>query len=719
MSFFSEERANELRAIFFESAQELLQALNEEGLHLEKAPADAEIVRDIRRTVHTLKGDSAACGYSELSELAHALEDVLTPEIAARSGAALADLVLSAADVFESFLSAYRSSTQPPSGDVLRVMMQRVIHGESPGGPSLPVPLFAWNEYERLVVAKTAGPAGSVVNVGLVVDPKCSMPAAAVQVIWRALRELGTVLVARPEIGIAEPTAMVEAVLATEQSAESVRQKCQVPGIVNAAYVEPYVDAAAPASEEPVPAEADINNGEFLSGVLENVPPAEAAPPALAPAKTKPEPPKAERSLPATENLIRVEAERIDTVLDLVGELIIARSTLQQVLVDIGKKFGKDPLRVRFADALARQSQVMYKLQRSVMKIRRVPVEQLFRRFPRVIRDLAKSRNKDVQLILQGESTDLDKSILDALAEPLTHLVRNAVDHGIEDPETRQRAGKPAQGTIRLDAYRQGNQIVIEVSDDGAGIDQQRVVANAVERGIITAEQAAQLSEEDAVNLIFEPNVSTAEQVTEVSGRGVGLDIVSAVIHRLKGSISIQTKSGVGTTFRLRLPLTLAIIKALLFHAADRLYAVPLGTVLEITRAFAGDLHVVEGSEVLRVRGEVVPLIRISDLASNQAREPRLVDAASAGNARAPARGRCFVILVAVGERKFGLVVERLVGEEELVIKALEDNLVATDLIGGASVLGNGRVVLILNLPAIVDRLRWKQIPGRTQAVTA
>ncbi len=268
----------------------------------------------------------------------------------------------------------------------------------------------------------------------------------------------------------------------------------------------------------------------------------------------------------------------------------------------------------RFADALAKQSQVMYKLQRSVMKIRMVPVEQLFRRFPRVVRDLAKSGNKDVQLILQGENTDLDKSILDALAEPLTHLVRNAVDHGIEDPETRQRAGKPAQGTIRLDAYHQGNQIVIEVSDDGAGIDQAGVVAKAVQRGVISPEQAAQLTEQDALNLIFEPSVSTAEQVTEISGRGVGMDIVSAVINRLKGSVSIHTKSGVGTTFKLRLPLTLAIIKALLFHTANRLYAVPLGTVLEITRAFAGDIHVVEGREVLRIREEAIPLIRIGEL---------------------------------------------------------------------------------------------------------
>ena len=418
--------------------------------------------------------------------------------------------------------------------------------------------------------------------------------------------------------------------------------------------------------------------------------------------------------MPATENLLRIDAGRIDTVLDLVGELVIARSTLQQVLVDYTKKFGKDPVRARFADALAKQSQVMYKLQRSVMKIRMVPVEQLFRRFPRLVRDLAKSGNKDVQLILQGENTDLDKSILDALAEPLTHLVRNAVDHGIEDSETRQQAGKPAQGTIRLDAYHQGNQIVIEVSDDGAGIDQAGVVAKAVQRGVISPEQATQLTELDAVNLIFEPNLSTAARVTEISGRGVGMDIVNAVINRLKGSISIRTERGVGTTFKLRLPLTLAIIKALLFHTANRLYAVPLGTVLEITRAFAGDIHVVEGREVLRIREEAVPLVRIGNLLGQHACEPPAVDTIPA-----KARGKCFVVVVSVAERKFGLVVEKLVGEEELVIKALEDHLVATDLVGGASVLGDGRVVLILNLAAVVDRLRRKQISGRAQAVNA
>ena len=592
------------------------------------------------------------------------------------------------------------------------------------------MPTFEWNEYERLVIAKTAEPGRGVMNVGLVLDPQCAMPAAALQVIWRALRELGTVLVARPEIASVESAEMVEAVLSTELGAEQVRQKCQVPGIVSATYVEPYVAAAAQPADSAVAVESEQWNGEFLSGVLEGVAPeAEQAAPAVA-AEARSEQPKAERPLPATENLLRVDADRIDTVLDLVGELIIARSTLQQVLVDFTRKFGKDPVRARFADALATQSQIMHKLQRSVMKIRMVPVEQLFRRFPRVVRDLAKSQNKDVELVVQGENTDLDKSILDALAEPLTHLVRNAVDHGIEDPATRQRAGKPAQGTIRLDAYHQGNQIVIEVSDDGAGIDHAGVVAKAVQRGIISAEQAAQLSEQDAVNLIFEPSLSTSEQVTEISGRGVGMDIVRAVIHRLKGSVSIHTEPGAGTTFRLRLPLTLAIIKALLFYSANRLYAVPLGTVLKITRAFAGEIHVVEGREVLRIRDEVIPLIRVDDLAGRQALAaassggakdglPGPVSGADSSRMPAQAQGKCFVIVVSVAERKFGLVVERLVGEEELVIKALEDHLVATELVGGASVIGDGRVVLILNLLAMVDRLRRKQIPGRAQTATA
>jgi two-component system chemotaxis sensor kinase CheA len=336
---------------------------------------------------------------------------------------------------------------------------------------------------------------------------------------------------------------------------------------------------------------------------------------------------------------------------------------------------------------MAFQSQVLNALQRSAMKIRMVPVDQLFRRFSRLVRDLAKLGGKEVALSVSGQDTDLDKALLDALAEPMIHLVRNAVDHGIETPAERRAAGKPEQGTIRVHACHQGNQVVIEASDDGRGIDTAAVAAKAVARGMLTAEQASRLSQSDAVELIFEPGFSTAEQVSQLSGRGIGLDIVRSVAQKLKGSVSVETQPGRGTTFQLRLPLTLAIIRALLFRVDPRLYALPLESVTEITRAGEADIHRVDSQEVLQVRNEVLPLVRLHRLA------PVAFDQRD---------GRVFVIVINSGERKYGLLVDKLVGEEELVIKPLDETIVATDLVSGASILGDGTVVLILNVNEVV-----------------
>jgi two-component system chemotaxis sensor kinase CheA len=336
---------------------------------------------------------------------------------------------------------------------------------------------------------------------------------------------------------------------------------------------------------------------------------------------------------------------------------------------------------------MAFQARVLNDLQRSVMKIRMVPVEQLFRRFPRMVRDVAKQCGKDVTLVMSGQDTDLDKSLLDAITEPLTHLVRNSVSHGIESVEDRARAGKPAQGKIHLRAYHQGNQVVIEATDDGRGISSEKVKARAVEKGLVTSEQASRLSETEINALIFKPGFSTADQITEVSGRGVGLDVVQSVLQRLKGTVEIESRPGQGATFRLKLPLTLAIIKALLFRVEQRLYAIPLNTVAEIARAHESDLHTVDYYEVLKLRDQVLPLLRLGRNAK-----------------KADRTGKIFVLVIAMGERKLGLIVDALEGEEELVIKALDDHTVSTDLVSGASILGDGRVVLILNLTALVDR---------------
>jgi two-component system, chemotaxis family, sensor kinase CheA len=319
-----------------------------------------------------------------------------------------------------------------------------------------------------------------------------------------------------------------------------------------------------------------------------------------------------------------------------------------------------------------------------------VPVEQLFRRFPRVVRDVAKRGSKDITLEMAGQTTDLDKSILDALSEPLVHLVRNAADHGIESTAERVGAGKSPRGTIRLNAFHKANQVVIQVSDDGHGLDREKIVQRAVERGLVTQDEAARLNESEALQLIFKPGLTTADEVTSISGRGVGMDVVASVLDRLKGNIEIETQLGKGTTFSLMLPLTLASIKALMFYADGKLYAVPLSSVVEIARTQNSEVTRVEDREVLRLRDQLLALVRLES-AGPVAVEPKTK--------------KLFVIVITTGSRKFGLVVDRLVGEEELVMKALEERIAASDIVSGASILGDGTVVLILNVASIVSKM--------------
>lgn len=684
MNFFSDERAAEMRELFFESATELLQTLNEDGLELEKHPEDAEILRQVRRIVHTLKGDSAACGFQELSELAHLLEDALTPEVAGIAGESLADVVLMAADTFSSMISGYRGNMQLPAGDELREQIEALTHKPAAGVPYKLQARFAWSEYEELTMEAARERGEHVYNVAFSIDPQCPMRAAALQLVRNVLAECGQVLAIVPDQdhALTQDVDVVEALIATVKPREWVEKKCRIPSVVRELLLE---QAAKSEDAEEV---HDIV-AHVTATAEKGIPEVTAAETVLASAQAGNAAPveQSGANFSQIENLLRVDAERIDAVLNLVGELIIAKSMLHQTIAAFDKRFPKDPLKMRFADAMAFQARVLNDLQKSVMKIRMVPVEHLFRRFPRVVRDVAKSCGKDVNLVITGQDTDLDKSILDMLAEPLAHLVRNSVDHGIELPEERLQAGKAVQGTVRLAAYHQGNQIVIEIADDGRGIDRDRLVAKAIEKGILTQSDAGDMTEQGALDLIFHPGLSTADQVTSISGRGVGMDVVKTVLDRLKGTISIKTEEAKGTTFYLRVPLTLAIIKALLFRVGERMYAVPLASVVEITRAAQSEVHRVEGHDVIRLREEILTLVHLRALGPQPASTKNM-----------------FVVVVSLSDRKFGLVVDRMVGEEELVIKALDDQLVATELVSGASILGDGTVVLILNISAVVSR---------------
>ena len=683
MNFFPEERSAELRELFFESAQELLQQLNDAGLKLETHAGDPEVIRRVRRVVHTLKGDSAACGYQELSALAHEMENALTPQAAHNAQSSLVEVIFTAADTFQAMLGAYRKGVEPPAGDALREHIRHISQKSSQDTavaalPESFIPHFDWNEIEREQIADSLGRGETVYNVALQIDPASGMRSAAFQLIHDVLARSGTILAICPSDGAAaEHATHIEAALASNHSKDDLMRKCQIPAVVTGIAVEPF-------SEEREPSQ------DLLDVLLQ----AEAKASAAVESQSKHKlgaihGAQSSPSLATRENTLRVEASRIDTVLNLIGELIIGKSMLQRTIVDFDKRHAKDPLRNRFADALAFQSRVLHDLQRSVMQIRMVPVEQLFRRFPRLVRDIAKHCGRDVRLDIIGENTDLDKSILDALAEPLAHLVRNAVDHGIEPPQEREAAGKPSRGTVKLNAYHQGNQVVIEVSDDGRGIAREKLVRRAIEQGAISANEAEKLTETAANQLIFQPGLSTADEVTQVSGRGVGMDAVAGALERVKGIIEIQSKSGAGTTFRVMVPLTLASIQALLFQVAGHLYAVPLANVVEITRIEDGDIHRVDDYDVVSLRDQLLALVYLDRLA------PRPMNSSAK---------RMFVIVIGAGERKFGIVVDGLLGEEELVIKALDDRFTASDMVSGASILGDGTVVLILNVTAVAHR---------------
>ncbi len=700
MTNLPDERSMELRELFFETSQELLQALNDEALKLEKQPGDEEIVRSIRRTVHTLKGDAAACGLRELSELAHQFEDALSLENAATQ-AAVAEIAFAAADVFVEMIAAYRSRKKLPSTKNLSKRIQDLTAaptakksrrtrkaGATPTAKPSPQSVAEWTEYEKLAMTRAQADGLAVYHIVVKIDPHCAMPIAGRQLIHNALGGVGELLAVRPDPKSPAAAKQVEFVLASAQTVEQIAAKGRIPTIAQEVTLELML------APSPAPAPAEIDSPAAQETATENLPLATAA--VAPPAAPSTEPGGTHIS---QENILRVEAGRIDSVLNLVGELIIGKSMLQQALNEFSKRYPKELLRGKFADAMAFQARVLNDLQRSVMKIRMVPVDQLFRRFPRMVRDVARQCGREVELAVSGQETDLDKGILDAIAEPLTHLVRNAISHGIESPEERRQAGKAPQGVVRLNSYHQGNQVIVEVSDDGRGIDARKIRAKAIELGLTTPEESARLTETETLDFIFRPGFSTANEVTEVSGRGVGMDVVQSVLHRLKASVSVETRPGQGTTFRLKLPLTLAIIKALLFWVEQRLYAIPLNAVLEIARTSESEVHQVDNYEVLQLRNQVLPLLRLGRPAAD-----------------GDHRSKLFVLVILVGERKYGLIVDELEGEEELVIKALDDHTFSTDLVSGASILGDGRVVLILNLPAVVEHVARSRPEGTGQA---
>jgi two-component system chemotaxis sensor kinase CheA len=401
--------------------------------------------------------------------------------------------------------------------------------------------------------------------------------------------------------------------------------------------------------------------------------------------------------------MVRVDFAQLDNLLNLVGELIIYRTKLHQVGQELVARLGERDAGRELLDAVQHVAGVSTLLQETVMDIRMLPVRHVFERFPRLVRDLARQQGKDIELILEGENTRVDKAIIDEIGEPLVHMIRNSVDHGIEPPEQRVARGKTPTGTILLSASQESNQVVITIMDDGAGIDPARVRRKAMERGLL--KEGDSLSDREAVQLIFSQGFTTSDAVTEVSGRGVGLDVVLGSIERMSGLVEVESVPGVGTKFIIQLPLTLAIISALLIEVSGQTYAVPLSTVVESLKFREQDTHRINGRDTLRIRERIVPLVRLAELF-------RLPDAGPSDSAYAVILGR--------GDKRLGLVVDRLRGQQEVVIKALDPAVSgAAFAVAGATIMGDGRVVLILDVAALFEGRKQAQLPGRVPAAAS
>jgi two-component system chemotaxis sensor kinase CheA len=416
--------------------------------------------------------------------------------------------------------------------------------------------------------------------------------------------------------------------------------------------------------------------------------------PVLAPAASPPSAaPRAPSSGSSKNQTIRVDIERLDSLLNLVGELVINRTRISDIANTLARNVNDPnhhadvvvPLAKDLADSSALLARTTNEIQESIMKVRMVPIGQVFDRFPRMVRDLAKARNKEMKLEIAGAETDLDKTIVDEVGEPLMHLVRNCVDHGIEGPDERERRGKPRAGTIKLNAYHEGNQVIIEIQDDGGGIALDKVRERGIKQGLI--QEADRLSDREIIDLIFTPGFSTAEQVTDVSGRGVGMDVVKKNILRLKGVFEVDSVLGQGTKFTMKLPLTLAIIQALLVRVKNELYSIPLDAVIESQRIATDEVRTVHGGEVITLRGQVVPLIRVGEFFNLQTeRDPDKV----------------MIVIVGLQGRQVGLVVDSFQGEQEIVIKPLSDVIGRIAGISGATILGNGSISLIIDVHSLV-----------------
>jgi len=630
---------------FRDETEELLQSIDSDLLRLEsyvdRGNLDAELVNSLFRALHTIKGSAGMLDYKDIQQVGHKLENVC--DLLRKDRMPLSESCVNL--LFE-------------GRDVLTALVRASV-----GDGAVP------NDFEDYM-ERLDSFAAVYESTAAVIDGD------------RGVEEPHDDLVPVDHAQVEEFEAEVARLLAAAPVAVPAPAPISGPAPISATVDVDEAQAAVDAllSPEPAASQKKAEPVAIVAPVAAAATPAAPAAPKAAPSSSK-------------NQTIRVDIERLDMLLNLVGELVINRTRISDIANTLARNVNDPnhhadvvvPLAKDLADSSALLARTTNEIQESIMKVRMVPIGQVFDRFPRMVRDLAKARGKEIKLEIDSAETDLDKTIVDEVGEPLMHLVRNCIDHGIEDPAVREARGKPRVGTIKLNAYHEGNQVIIEIQDDGGGIALDKVRDRGIKQGLI--QESDRLSDREIIELIFTPGFSTAETVTDVSGRGVGMDVVKKNILRLKGVFDVDSVLGQSTKFTMKLPLTLAIIQALLVRVKDELYSIPLDAVIESQRIDTADVRTVHGGEVITLRGQVVPLIRIGEFFNLQTeRDPDKV----------------MIVIVGLQGRQVGLVVDSFQGEQEIVIKPLSDVIGRIAGISGATILGNGSISLIIDVHSLV-----------------
>lgn len=649
---------------FLIEAFEMVEQLDQDLVELENNPDDLDLLNRIFRVAHTVKGSGSFLNFSVLTHLTHHMEDVLNK---ARHGELaitpdIMDVVLESIDFMKKLLNAIRDSGTDANtgldGDIANVVerLDAISKGETPQAKAP----------SEAPVADSA-PESAAAPAPAAADPVADEPEPdyANMSPEEVEKEIERLLNKRQE----EDKKKRE-----EKRAKGELDDVQAPGEVG--------ETPAPAASAQKPAPAATPK-----------PAAPAAPkPAAAEAKPAPKPRGGEESkAPATamEQTIRVDVKRLDSLMNLIGELVLGKNRLIKIYNDVEERYEGEKFLEELNQVVASVSMVTTDIQLAVMKTRMLPIGRVFNKFPRMVRDLSRDLGKEIDLVISGEETELDKSIVEEIGDPLVHLIRNACDHGVESKEDRVAAGKPEKGTVELKAYNEGNHIVVEIKDDGKGMDPDVLRSKAVEKGIISEREADSMTDKEAYGLIFKAGFSTAKVVTNVSGRGVGMDVVKTNIEKLNGIIDVESTHGEGTTLKLKIPLTLAIIQSLLVGVQEEFYAIPLASVIETVRISQDEIYTVENKSVLRLRNEVLPLVRLADIFG--------VDSVFDDSEQS------YVVVIGLAENKIGIIVDFLIGQEEVVIKSLGSYLKGTDGIAGATIRGDGRVTLIVDIAAMMQ----------------